>query len=131
MSIIVGYTTRPEGQAALRHAVTEARVHGQSLVVVNIGTGSHPENTMVPSDDLAALEADLAREGVEHTVRQLVRGNEPAEEIVGLADELGAAMIVIGLRRRSPVGKLLLGSSAQRILLDADRDVLAVKPTAG
>ncbi|WP_448624921.1 universal stress protein [Geodermatophilus sp. URMC 64] len=45
-----------------------------------------------------------------------------------IAGAVDASVIVIGLRRRSPVGKLLMGRTAQRILLDADRPVLAVKP---
>jgi nucleotide-binding universal stress UspA family protein len=65
--------------------------------------------------------------GIKHQVRQLVRGLEPAEDLVAVAVESEADLIVIGLRRRSPVGKLILGSNAQRILLDAPCAVLAVK----
>ena len=65
--------------------------------------------------------------GIEHDVRGLVRGNEPAEDVVDVAEENNAELIVIGLRRRSPVGKLIMGSNAQRILLDAECPVLAVK----
>jgi nucleotide-binding universal stress UspA family protein len=54
-------------------------------------------------------------------------GDTYAEALVELADQRTADMIVIGLRRRSPVGKLVLGSNAQRILLDASCPVLAVK----
>jgi nucleotide-binding universal stress UspA family protein len=64
---------------------------------------------------------------VEHEVRQLVRGKDPAEDLIGVAEEVKADLIVIGLRRRSPVGKLILGSNAQRVLLDAGCPVLAVK----
>ena len=60
-------------------------------------------------------------------MRQLVRGLEPAEDLIAVAEEVAADVIVIGLRRRSPVGKLILGSNAQRILLDAPCPVLAVK----
>ena len=60
-------------------------------------------------------------------VRQLVRGFEPAEDLISIAEDSHAELIVIGLRRRSPVGKLILGSNAQRILLDAHCPVLAVK----
>lgn len=127
MSIIVGYTTKPEGEAALRHAVVEARAHAESLVVVNIGFGVHPETAMAREEDLDAVRRMLNEADIEYTVRQLVRGKEPAEEIVLLADELGATLVVIGLRRRSPVGKLLLGSNAQQILLDANCPVVAVK----
>ncbi len=69
----------------------------------------------------------LDASGVEHDVRQLVRGFEPAEDLISIAQEIDAELIVIGLRRRSPVGKLILGSNAQRILLDAPCPVLAVK----
>ena len=69
----------------------------------------------------------LEEKGLEHEVRQLVRGNDPAEDLISVAEEEKADFIVIGLRRRSPVGKLILGSNAQRILLDASCPVLAVK----
>ena len=65
--------------------------------------------------------------GISNEVRQLVRGHEPAEDLIAVAEEVKADFIVIGLRRRSPVGKLILGSNAQRILLDAPCPVLAVK----
>ncbi len=58
-----------------------------------------------------------------------MRGFEPAEDLISIAEASGAELIVIGLRRRTPVGKLILGSNAQRILLDAHCPVLAVKAT--
>jgi nucleotide-binding universal stress UspA family protein len=63
-------------------------------------------------------------------VQQLVRGKEAAEEVVEAAERLDASFVVIGLRRRTPTGKLLFGSQAQRILLDAERPVVAVKAPA-
>jgi nucleotide-binding universal stress UspA family protein len=68
---------------------------------------------------------------VPYEVRQLVRGLEPAEDLVAVAEQVHAEIIVIGLRRRSPVGKLILGSNAQRVLLDAPCPVLAVKAEEG
>ena len=127
MPIIVGYTTKPEGEAALRHAVLEAQAHGESLVVVNIGFGVHAEAAMAREVDLATVARTLTAAQVEHEIRQLTRGKDPAEEIVSIADAEKASMIVIGLRRRSPVGKLLLGSNAQQILLEANCPVVAVK----
>ena len=62
-------------------------------------------------------------------MRDYVRGNDPADDLIDVAEKENAALIVIGLRRRSPVGKLLLGSNAQEILLKADCPVLAVKAT--
>lgn len=131
-TIVVGYVPKPEGKAALRRSVEEAKLRNSRLVVVN----SHRGGREFDSDDALETEAQLQEvrsvlegHGVDHDVRQLVRGLDPAEDLVNVADEVDAELIVIGLRRRSPVGKLILGSNAQRVLLDAPCPVLAVKAT--
>lgn len=128
MSIIVGYTPTPEGEAALRHAIAEAKVHEHDLLVVNVSATSDPPETTFASDtELAAVRATLDASGVPYTLRQLVRGKDAADEIIDLATETLADFVVIGLRHRSPVGKLLLGSNSQQIILEAPCPVVAVK----
>ena len=103
---------------------------GASLVVVNSHRGGREfdrEDAVESEAQLEEVRAQLKDAGVEHEVRQLVRGLDPAEDLINVAEEVSADLIVIGLRRRSPVGKLILGSNAQRILLDAPCPVLAVK----
>jgi nucleotide-binding universal stress UspA family protein len=129
-TIVVGYVPKPEGRAALRRAAEEARLRGSRLVVVNSHRGGREfdsEDAIQTESQLEEVEGQLADAGIEHEVRQLVRGMDPAEDLVNVATEVGAEFIVIGLRRRSPVGKLILGSNAQRVLLDAPCPVLAVK----
>ena len=130
MTIVVGYVPKPEGRAALRRAAEEARLRGERLVVVSSlravrDTGSDADSQY--EQELLAVRDSLEAAGIEHEVRQLVRGQEPSEDLIAIAEEVSADVIVIGLRRRSPVGKLILGSNAQRILLDAPCPVLAVK----
>ena len=127
MSVVVGYVPTREGETALEHAVSEARSRGTSLVVVNTSRGDAlVDQRYVDQEQLAALEERL--DGVDHLVVHAIRGREASEEILAVAQEHRAELIVIGLRRRSPVGKLLMGSTAQRVLLDAACPVLAVKP---
>ena len=64
-------------------------------------------------------------------IREDADALDPAEKLITTAESPTAASIVNGLRPRSPVGQLLLGSNAQRILLDATCPVLAVKDDAG
>ena len=59
--------------------------------------------------------------------RRLPHGRDPVDEIVALAEDTTVQLVVIGLRRRNPVGKLLTGSTAQQILHDVNCPVLAVK----
>ncbi|KAA1423408.1 universal stress protein [Mumia zhuanghuii] len=129
-TIVVGYVPKPEGHAALARAVEEAKLRGAQLVVVNSHRGGRDfddEDAVKTEEQLAEVRSRLADSGVEAEVRQLVRGMDPADDLIKVADEIGAEFIVIGLRRRSPVGKLILGSNAQRVLLDATCPVLAVK----
>jgi nucleotide-binding universal stress UspA family protein len=133
MSIVVGYVPTREGRAALRRAAEEAQLRLTKLVVINSNRGGKDLDAEEVADyerELADVQSQLEAAGVEHEVRQLVRGLEPAEDLIAVAEETGADFIVIGLRRRTPVGKLILGSNAQRILLDAPCPVLAVKAEA-
>ncbi len=130
MSIIVGYVPTREGRAALRRAAQEAQLRRTKLIVVNSHRGGRdfdPEEAQRFEDELGQVQHRLDAEGIEHEVRALVRGNEPSEDLIEVAQECDADFIVIGLRRRTPVGKLILGSNAQRILLDSSCPVLAVK----
>jgi nucleotide-binding universal stress UspA family protein len=128
--VVVGYVPKPEGEAALRTAVAEAKLRGASLVVVNSqrgGSDFDADASTRADREMDAVRSTLDASGVEYDIRQLVRGFEPAEDLISIAEASEAELIVIGLRRRSPVGKLILGSNAQRILLDAQCPVLAVK----
>ncbi len=130
MTVVAGYIPTPEGMAAVEAAATIAGRQQLRLVVVN--TGHHGDNAhavFADAADLDALDRQLGAQGIEHEVRQPASGRAAAEEILGAAVEADAELIVIGIRRRSPVGKLLTGSTAQQVLLDADCPVLAVKPS--
>jgi nucleotide-binding universal stress UspA family protein len=130
-TVVVGYVPKPEGEAALTAAITEAKLRSSTLVVVNSNRGGESFDAAKSAKSDAQMEAvktKLEASGVDFEIRQLVRGFEPAEDLIGLAESTDAELIVIGLRRRTPVGKLILGSNAQRVLLDARCPVLAVKP---
>lgn len=130
MSIVVGYVPTKEGRAALRRAAAEARLRESRLIVVNSQRGGREfdgEEARRFDELLDQVQQELDEQGVEHEVRTLVRGNDPSEDLIEAAEDSNAEFIVIGLRRRTPVGKLILGSNAQRILLDASCPVLAVK----
>jgi nucleotide-binding universal stress UspA family protein len=115
--IVVGYSSKIEGGAALQRAFSEATLRGSELVVVHTSLDV----------DKSELEAELAASGVPYQITSATDTLDPAEELISAAETHRAEFIVIGLRRRSPVGKLLLGSNAQRVLLDAACPVLAVK----
>ncbi|RCK71368.1 universal stress protein [Desertihabitans brevis] len=116
MAIAVGFTSKPEGVAALETAIEEARLRDLGIIAV------------VPDEaDLQVAQQRLAATGVAHEVRPCEELQPLADALLELAETSAVEFIVIGLRRRTPVGKLLLGSNAQRILLDAPCPVVAVK----
>jgi nucleotide-binding universal stress UspA family protein len=127
-SIVVGYVPTPEGAAALDYGIDAAAKDGSRLVIVNSGVrGSDAHPAFASETEMDALAADLRERGIEFELRQPSAAQSPADEILATASEVSADMIVIGLRRRSPVGKLFLGSSSQQVILDAECPVVAVK----
>jgi len=128
MNVIVGYRPTPEGRAALNRAIEEARRADARLLVIN----SAEEPTEAPEPISAergvdALSQRLTGDGIAHDIRQLAVEDDPAEFILSSVGDASEDLIVIGLRRRSPVGKIITGSVAQQVLLGADCAVLAVK----
>jgi nucleotide-binding universal stress UspA family protein len=131
--IVAGFLRSPEGRAALDRAITETRMRDAELVVVHsMKGGERDEQAQVLTyrAEFEQLEQRLEREGIRYRLVEYARGNSPAEDLLKAANDEDADMLVIGIRRRSPVGKLVLGSNAQEILLRADCSVLAVKASA-
>ncbi len=130
MTIVVGYVPTKEGRAALRRAGEECQRRGVDLVLVRTVRSSVPfdeETQAAFAADLADLTARLDTVGRRYETREMTDSGDAADDLLQVVDEVHAELIVIGLRRRTPVGKLILGSNAQRILLDAACPVLAVK----
>ena len=128
MTILVAYVDRPEGKAALDKGIEIATRRNEALVVVNAGPGGRDTHDgVVDGYEGERVASRLSALPVPAEFKHFVRGRSTVEEIEELVDTLPASLVVIGLRRRSPVGKLLMGSTAQEILLGVNCPVLAVK----
>ena len=125
MTVVVGYVRTDEGEAALATAIEQLR-EGEKLVVVNKSeAGGLAEYSA--EQDADGLRTTLAGRGVNADVVSLSQTDEPADLIVSQATLHDARLIVIGLRRRSSMGKILLGSTAQAVLFNAPCPVLSVR----
>lgn len=116
MTVLVAVPDSREGRYALVSAAEEARTFATDLIVLNLS---------LSRIDTSELPADLSWQVVE---RSGPGDRDPAEAVMDeINDRPGITRLVIGVRRRSPVGKALLGSLSQRLLLDCPVPILAVK----
>jgi nucleotide-binding universal stress UspA family protein len=128
MTLLVAYVARPEGQAALDKGMEIAKRRNERLVVVNASPGGTKEDpSMIDSEEVERVEKLLRDAGLNAEFKQFVRGKSAVDEIEALVESLQVSVLVIGLRKRSPVGKLIMGSVAQELLLSVSCPVLAVK----
>ena len=126
--IVVGYSADPFGRAALEHGIAEAKLRGTSLRVVNSTAGdAYVDDRFAQPAEVHDIEERLANCGVDYELSQPV-GVDATEELLKTMKRGDADLLVIGIRNRNPVGKLLLGSVAQQVLLECPKPVLAVKP---
>ena len=127
MTIIVAYAPRPEGQSALFKGIEIARRRNEHLLVVNATPGSGDDAAMASAQDVERIERLLDEPGLSAEFKQFGRGKNAVEEIEALVSSLPVSLLVIGLRNRSALGKLILGSVAQELLLSIPCPILAVK----
>lgn len=126
--IVIGYTADEFGQAALDQGLAEARLRDTDVLVINATAGdSYTDPTFAAPDKVRDIQARLTTSGVPFEWSQPV-GVDAAHTLLTAMDRFDAELLVIGVKHRNPVGKLLLGSVSQRVLLECPKPVLAVKP---
>lgn len=127
MSVAVGYVATQEGRAALSAAIREAALRRTDLQILGPVPGQGSKDAEA---DIRNAIADAAAAGVPAFLRG-GDGDEAADLMIDASYEEDVELVVIGVRRRSPVGKLFLGSTAQRVILEAGCPVTAVKADVG
>ena len=116
MTVLVAVPDSREGRYALLAGAEEARLLGTDLLILNLTLGTL---------DVSGLPADLTYEVLDRVGPE---DRDPADAVLDeLHDRPDVARLVLGVRRRSPLGKALLGSLSQRLLLESPVPVVAVK----
>jgi len=130
MKILVGYDGTSSAKEALNLAKTHAKAFGATVEVVTSmekGTEGHREEIEQAERGLQWAKSLFEENDIDCTTHLLIRGLTPGEDIVEFAEENKADEIIVGVKRRSKVGKLLMGSTAQYVILKAACPVVSVK----
>ena len=130
MKIIVGYDGTEVSKEALNVAKKHALAFGATVNVVTSmekGTESQREEIEQAERGLEWAKSLFADDGIDCATHLLIRGASPGEDLVNFAEEQEADEVIIGVKRRSKVGKLLMGSTAQYVILKANCPVVSVK----
>ncbi|MBB4133670.1 nucleotide-binding universal stress UspA family protein [Gordonia humi] len=130
--IVVGYAGGSHGRSCLEQGIAEAAVRDTDLLVINAvsdnaRSGSSRGHRVVDAEEIAQVQDRLQRSGVRFEIKQQI-GADPSEELLRAMDHPDAELLIIGMRRRTQVGKLLLGSTSQFLLIECSKPVLVVKP---
>ena len=130
MKIMVGYDDSRVAKDALDTTIKHAQAFGASVHIVT----SIQNEIDVPKKEFDRIEKKLeyaeslfTDKKIPCTTHLLVRGLQAGEDLVQLAQKLEIDQIVIGVKRRSKVGKLVFGSTAQYVILQAPCPVLTIK----
>ena len=130
MKILVGYDGTNSAKEALNLAKSHAKVFGASVeVVTSMQKGTESERKIIEQAErgLEYAKSLIEEDGIDCNTHLLIRGLSAGEDMVEFANENRIDQIVVGVKRRSKVGKLLMGSTAQYVILQAECPVITVK----
>lgn len=130
MKILVGY----DGSGAAKDALNIAKKYATALaaqvhIVTSMvkGTEGDQEEIFQAERGLQYAKSVFSAEKIACEIHLLVRGLSPGEDLVRFAEENDVELVVVGVKRRSKVGKLLMGSTAQFVIIKAPCPVLSIK----
>ena len=130
MKILVGYRGVNVGKDLLKEAVRQAKAFGGEVHVMTSlfgGEKTEKEKIEEAEENLENARQYLADKGVKCETHLLIRGRTPGEDIVEFAREISADEVIIAVKSRSKVGKLILGSTAQYVILKAGCPVISIR----
>jgi nucleotide-binding universal stress UspA family protein len=130
MKILVGYDGTNAAKEALNLAKEHAKAFGGTVNIVTSmekGTESQREEIEQAERGLEWAKSVFDENDIDCKTHLLIRGLMPGEDIIQFAEENEADEIIVGVKRRSKVGKLLMGSTAQYVILKAKCPVVSVK----
>ena len=128
--IVVGYDGSNTGKAALNLAKEQSKAFNAKVFVIESqvgGTDTDAQDIMQGKENLEFAESYLKEQNIPCESHLLVRGLKPGKDIVRFAKDNDADLIIVGVRRRSKVGKLMFGSTAQFVILEASCPVMTMK----
>lgn len=128
MKILLAYDESSAAKAAARVATEHARVFAGELYVIRSMSADLDHKEIEKAQrELDEACAVFQQAGIDAEARLLIHGVSAGEDIVKFAQEQGIDQIIIGIKKTSRVGKLLLGSNAQYIILKAPCPVTTVR----
>ena len=130
MKFLVAYNGSEVAKRALALAKNHAETLGAEVMIITSmegGAREKPEEITKAKEDLDFALSFLQEAGISCEGHELARGLTPAEDLVMFAEENAVDQIYVGIEKRSKVGKILLGSTAQYIILKAHCPVITVK----
>ena len=130
MNVMVCYDGGAAAAAALDIACGRAKAFRAKILLVTSLAGGEEiprEEFQKKEEELKQIRRRLQQDGIDCETTLSVRGLDPGEDLVTFARQNDVHEIIIGVRRRSKVGKLVFGSTAQYVILEAHCPVLTVK----
>ena len=125
--ILLAYVPSATSEAAFDFAVEEAERRDASLLVLASERAPDPRKARgVP--DKRPLQERLEETGLGFELRTVPRRDDPADDILDAVEHDDVALVVLGIRKRTPIGKILLGSTSQRVAIESPVPVVLVKP---
>jgi len=130
MNLLLAYDGSDSSKTALELTKKLAKEMKAKVNVVVSRIGGRASDTKAIDEaemQLKFVEEALAAAGVTCEQHLLIRGLQPGEDIVDFAEEVQADFIIVGIVKTSRVGKIITGSTAQHVILNAHCPVITVK----